>query len=97
MVEVRFHPEAQAEYQDALAWYQTRSPQASRRFEAEAERVLNAVAANPLMHPAYDDDHRFAMLSRFPYSVVYAVMPDRIFVVAVAHSRREAGYWRGRT
>jgi plasmid stabilization system protein ParE len=96
VADIRFHPEAQAEYQVALAWYQARSPQAAARFEAETERVLGLVAANPGMFPLYDDEHRFAMLRRFPYSIVYQGQPDQIFVVAVAHSSRSPGYWQGR-
>ena len=88
MADVRFHPEAQAEYQAALAWYQARSHQAADRFEAEAEHVLDLVAANPAMFPRYDDEHRFAMLRRFPYSVVYQALPDGVYVIAVAHTRR---------
>jgi hypothetical protein len=37
MVELSFHPEAQAEYAAAIRWYQERSPRASARFEAEVE------------------------------------------------------------
>lgn len=96
MVDIRFHPEAQAEYQAALAWYQVRSPQAAARFEAETEHVLESVRSNPSMFPRYDEEHRFAMLRRFPYSVVYHVQPDRVDVIALAHSRRSAGYWQGR-
>lgn len=96
MIEVRFHPEAQAEYQDALIWYQARSLQASARFEAEVEGALGRIAANPGMFPVYDDNYRFVMLKRFPYSLVYQVLPDRIEIIAVAHSRRSSGYWRGR-
>jgi plasmid stabilization system protein ParE len=95
--EIRFHPEAQAEYQTALAWYQVRSPQAAMRFEAETERVLGLIAANPSMFPKYDEESRFVTLRRFPYSVVYQVQPDQIYIVALAHSRRSPGYWRGRT
>jgi plasmid stabilization system protein ParE len=94
--DIRFHPEAQAEYQTALGWYQARSPQAATRFEAEVERVLGLVAANPGMFPKYDDENRFTMLRRFPYSLVYQVQPGQVHVVALAHSRRSAGYWRGR-
>ena len=96
MADIRFHPEAEAEFQAAFAWYRARSPQAADRFEAEAERVMESVAANPGRFPVYDDDHRFATLGRFPYTLVYQVVPDGIHVVAVAHSRRNPGYWQGR-
>ncbi len=96
MADIRFHPEAQAEYQVTLAWYQACSPQTAARFEAEAERVLGSIVANPGMFPLYDDEHRFVMLRRFPYSVVYRFQPGQVHVVAVAHSRRSAGYWQGR-
>ncbi|MEW4568585.1 type II toxin-antitoxin system RelE/ParE family toxin [Tautonia sp. JC769] len=96
MIDVRFHPEAQAEYQDALAWYQVRSRQAAERFEAETDRVLDLIQANPGLFPKYDEEHRFVMLRRFPYSLVYQVQPDQILVVAVAHSRRSADFWQGR-
>lgn len=32
----------------------------------------------------------------YPYDVVYAPEPDVIFILAIAHHRREPGYWRGR-
>ncbi|HET6576175.1 MAG TPA: type II toxin-antitoxin system RelE/ParE family toxin [Fimbriiglobus sp.] len=97
MAEVAFHPEARDEYDVALSAYQARSPRASARFEMEVERLLGLIEANPDSFPAYDDEHRFAVLRRFPYSVVYQVQPDRVYVVAVAHSSRDAGYWGGRT
>lgn len=96
MAEVAFHPEARDEYDDALVRYQARSPRAATRFEAEVERILGLIEANPDSFPAYDDEHRFAVLWRLPYSVVYQVQPDRVYVVAVAHSSRDAGYWSGR-
>jgi plasmid stabilization system protein ParE len=96
VADVLFHPEAQAEYDAAVAWYQSRSPQAASRFEAEVERILGLIESSPEMFPSYDDDNRFAVLKRFPYSVVYQVQPAQVYVVAVAHSGRSAGYWQGR-
>jgi toxin ParE1/3/4 len=95
--EIRFHPDAQAEYQAALAWYQARTPQAADRFEAEMDQVVRSIKTNPFLAPMYDDEHRFSMLRRFPYSVVYRAEPGQILIVAVAHSRRATGYWQGRT
>lgn len=36
------------------------------------------------------------VLDRFPYSVLYAVASDRVWVVAVAHQHRRPGYWQQR-
>jgi plasmid stabilization system protein ParE len=97
VADVVFHPEAQAEYDAARAWYQARSPRAAARFEAEMERILGLIGASPDMFSPYDDEHRFAVLRRYPYTVVYQVQPDRVYVVAVARSGRSMGYWQGRT
>ena len=61
-----------------------------------AKLELRLVVEFPEMFPAYDDEHRFALLKRFPYSVVYQNLPDKIQVIALAHSSRQPGYWQGR-
>ena len=97
MLDVEFHPVARDDYRDASVWYRARSHRAAERSEAEVEHLIGLVAATPMMFPLYDDEHRFAMLRRFLYSVVYQVQPGRNYVVAVAHSRRSPAYWRGRS
>ncbi len=97
MAEIIFHPEARDEYERALAWYQARSPRAASRFEAEVQRLLDLVQLNPESFPAYDDEHRFVVLRRFAYTLIYRVQPDRIFVVAVAQAGQRPGYWQGRS
>ena len=96
MVNVVFHPEAQDEYERALAWYQARSLRAAARFEAEVQRLLDLIQLNPESFPAYDDEHRFAVLRSFAYTLVYQIRPDRIFVVAVAQAGQRPSYWHGR-
>jgi len=91
-----FHPEAQAEYEEAIAWYQVRSPRASLRFEAEVERVIRVIEGNPEIFPKYDDLHRYALLRRFPFSIVYQHWDDHVYVIAVAHGSRLPGYWESR-
>ncbi len=94
--DVLFHPEAEGDYQAALAWYEARSVRAAARFERETERVLGLIAVHPGMFPAYDEQHRFAVLRRFPYSIVYRTEPGRVVVIAVAHGSRSARYWLDR-
>ncbi len=97
MVNTSFHPEAQEEYEEAIAWYQDRSPQASLRFESEVERVVRVIEGNPEIFPNYDDLHRYALLRHFPYSIVYQHWIDHVYVIAVAHGSRLPGYWQHRT
>ena len=97
MAEVTFHPEAQAEYEVAYDWYWARSATAARRFEKELLRILGLVADSPHMFPKYDDEHRFAVLKRYPYSVVFRPETERVYVVAVPHAARKPGYWKRRT
>jgi hypothetical protein len=39
---------------------------------------------------------RRVVLRRFPYALIYAIKPQEILVLAVAHHSREPGYWHGR-
>lgn len=97
MADILFHPEAQAEYEAARGGYQARSSQTATRFDAEMSRVLGLMTTHPNMFPQYDDYHRFAVLRRYPFTLVYQIHDDKIYVIAVAHSSRKAGYWRGRS
>jgi plasmid stabilization system protein ParE len=71
VAEVTIHPEAEAEYEHAFAWYLDRSPQAARRFETAFDEAIEAVRSYPTTFPLCDDIHRFVLLKRYPYSLVY--------------------------
>jgi plasmid stabilization system protein ParE len=97
MVNVSLHAAAEAEYEAALAWYLERSPRAADGFEAAVERALASVTAAPELDPLCGDRHRFCLLRRYPYSLIYRLEGNEVCDVAVAHSRRSPGYWKGRT
>lgn len=97
MAEVTIHPEAEAEYEHALAWYLDRSPQAAERFETAFDEAIGAIGSHPTMFPLCDDIHRFVLLKRYPYSLVYRLDGEAARVVALAHSKRRPGYWTNRT
>jgi toxin ParE1/3/4 len=96
VVELEFHPEAEAEYSDATLWYAQQSATASARFEIEVERAINRIIEAPESFSRYDERHRFILVSRYPYSVVYRIKQECVHVVAVAHSSRAPGYWQDR-
>jgi toxin ParE2 len=89
-------PVAQSDYQQALAWYQARSPQAAANFETAVEVALRRIADTPELWARCDDRHRFYTLRRYPYSIIYRVEAGSVLVVAFAHARRSMSFWLGR-
>lgn len=88
---------AEQDYNDSFQWYAARSQEAAVGFEAEFERALDAITANPDTYPYCDDRHRFYLLKRYPFQIIYRAKTEgRWLIVAVAHTRRRPGYWLNR-
>jgi plasmid stabilization system protein ParE len=92
----RFDPEAWLELEVADDWYRRRSPEASVRFLAAVYDALETIAQLPQSWPRYVHGTRRFILHRFPFSIVYLDEPDGVSIVAIAHSKRKPGYWKGR-
>ena len=94
---MRYHPDADDEAKAALRWYDARSPRKARRFDSLLERTFDEIVGQPDRYPLFDREFREAAVPKFPYSVIYRVLPSGdVQVIAVAHASREPGYWRGR-
>jgi plasmid stabilization system protein ParE len=90
---IEFHPAAQAEVEQALAWYEERSVLAASGFLRELSDVLQRAAEAPERYPRGYAGTRRITLDRFPFMVFYRVQPTLFMVVAVAHQKRKPGYW----
>jgi toxin ParE1/3/4 len=92
-----FRPVAQAEFDEAAAWYEGQKPGLGSDFVAEVQQVLDTIANHPERYPMVFSDVREALASRFPYCVYYRVKPDRVVVIAVFHTSRDPSVWQKRT
>lgn len=98
---IEWHPEAEAEFDADIDWYEERELGLGDRFEG---RVLGAVEESADTTEAWPvwpgwDRHpvvRSKGVTDFPYRVVYFLDEDLLRIVAVAHSKRRPGYWRER-
>ena len=95
---VRFLEEAKAELLDALGYYNGRTPGAGDRLLEDVLETADRICETPLRWPIEDDGYRRWRLLVFPYTLRYEVAADgNIDIVAVAHAKREPGYFHGRT
>lgn len=92
-----FHPEAEAEFNGAIDYYEAREAGLGYDFALEVYSAIQRIIAYPGSWPILEGDVRRCQTHRFPYGVLYAVEESRIFIVAVMHLRREPDYWKHRT
>lgn len=96
MAEVVISSPAEREYAEALTWYSQRSIRAAERFDAEFDRAIAAIAAEPDRFPRCDERHRYFLMHRFPYQIIYRRQGEGVTVMAVAHTSRQPMYWADR-
>ncbi len=88
-----FSPEAQAEFSDGESYYERQVPGLGARFRADVRDALKRLGHWPLAAPVERGQIRRMILSRFPYKLLYAIEPDHIYIIAVAHLHRAPDYW----
>jgi len=94
---VELHEEASAEYDAAFDWYLERSPDAALRFDAEVDRALAEIIQAPQRWAAGPHGTRRFLLRQFPFTLIYQERTSgEIQVLALAHTSRKPGYWKGR-
>jgi plasmid stabilization system protein ParE len=93
---VRLLAVAEAELDEAIAWYGRQSPGLGEAFLSETLQVIRLIEQYPAAWHPLTPDIRRCRLSRFPYGVIYAVADVDIVVLAVAHLHRAPTYWKDR-
>lgn len=96
MAEIVVSSPAEQEYAEALTWYAKRSMRTAERFDDDFDQSMRLIAATPERFAKCDDRHRFFLMRRFPYQIIYRSEATRLTVVAVAHTSRKPNYWHGR-
>lgn len=97
MKPANLHADAEDELREAMDYYERQRPGLGGEFRRQFEAALQRVRENPQAYPAEDDPGvRHCPLRRFPYTIVYMDLDDRIWVAAVAHQRRRPRYWARR-
>jgi plasmid stabilization system protein ParE len=89
----RFHPEAQAEYLEVIAYLGLHAPSAVEAFAADVQEAVAFIERFPEGAPVERGSVRCKVLRRFPYELYYSPEPGFVRVLAVAHQRRCPGYW----
>ncbi len=99
---LRLLSEADDEAAEAARWYESQRPGLGDAFLDELARAYQLIEHQPrafqsIARPPGGREVRRYVLRRFPYRIIYEVIGTDVVVLAVAHTRRQPNYWKGRT
>ncbi len=93
---VILHPLAIAELKDSAKWYNDQEEFLGDELINEVSQTLKELPVFPEMWPEVYSDIRRCHTGRFPFSILYQIFPEHIFVYAIMHDSRKPGYWLNR-
>jgi plasmid stabilization system protein ParE len=92
----RFLEEADAEFQEQIAYFDQQSTGLGDRFVADVEATVRNICEYPDSGSHLSRNVRKRVLRVFHYNILYLNEPEEVVVVAVAAHKRRPGYWRKR-
>jgi plasmid stabilization system protein ParE len=94
--QARFLDPAEAEVDEAVAYFDAQRPGLGERFEREVEVTVARIIEYPEIGSPLTKLIRQFRVRKFKYNVIYVVDGAEIVIIAVAHHRKRPRYWRNR-
>jgi plasmid stabilization system protein ParE len=93
---IRFHPEAEREFFDAISWYDHQRKGLGAEFLLCIDESIERIKSNPQMYPVVHKQIRRIVVRRFPFAVFFEDKESEIRIIGIFHSRRDPDYWKSR-
>ena len=93
---VLFKPAAEAELEQARAWYEERKEGLGGEFVRCVDAAMISLQRNPESYPVVYKQVRMVLVNRFPYQIFYTPEADKITVFSVFHAAKDPQIWKSR-
>ena len=91
-----FHPDADAEFDKAVEYYEQCQPGLGLEFAEEVYAAIARVIEYPDAWSAMSKNTRRCLINRFPFGLIYQVKTNVLRIIAVDNLHRRPGYWKER-
>lgn len=95
-MKIRYVDAADAEFREAIDYYNTQAAGLGFDFSDEVEAAVTRIRNYPNAWTPLSKRTRRCQVHRFPYSIIYELRSDLIVIVAIQHHRRKPENWRKR-
>ena len=91
-----FHPDANAELEAAVEYYEKRKPGLGLEFAEEIYATIARIIAYPDAWSLLSMNTRRCLTNRFPFGLIYQLRTNSICIIAVANLHQRPNYWKDR-
>ncbi len=91
-----FHNKAKVELLESAEWYAEKSIQIFSEFSDKIASGIENIKINPHAYPVVYKNKRKCIIKRFPFSIIFIIQEDKIYVISVFHHSRNPNIWKKR-
>lgn len=92
-MQIEFIEPATIELDDAIEYYDLQLSGLGKRFFIDVSETIELISKFPKLFSQNSAHTRKAVLRKFPYNIIYTILNDKIYIIAVAHQNRAPEYW----
>ncbi len=86
-------PEAEQEFAESIAYYESKEPGLGWRFRNDVREAVDGIFRYPELPRLRPKGYRRVNLRAFPHYIAYVIRGDAIWIVAIAHGYRRPEFW----
>jgi plasmid stabilization system protein ParE len=94
--ELLLAPEVEQDVSEARTWYNDRRAGLGEEFLTCVDACIHSIHRNPEIHAVVYKSYRRGLVRRFPYSIFYEYLNNKIVVYAVFHNSQNPMKWHRR-
>jgi plasmid stabilization system protein ParE len=91
-MKLEFSALAKTELEDARAYYNLQQKELGERFKEHIKESMDSIIQFPTLYPKVTDELHRVVVHKFPYSIFYVQIDERIVIVSIAHQHRKPFY-----
>jgi len=95
-MDVVFLAPAQAEFAEAVVYYNAQRAGLGEEFAEEVQRTIARISEYPEAWSLLSRRTRRCPTNRFPYGIIYQIRGNTLLIIAVMHLHRAPQTWRSR-
>jgi plasmid stabilization system protein ParE len=95
-MDVVFLAPAQAEFAEAVGYYNAQREGLGEEFAEEVQRTIARIREYPEAWSLLSRRTRRCPTNRFPYGIIYQIRGNTLLIIAVMHLHRAPQTWRSR-